>query len=149
MYYKHEIEDLFENYKKFWNYKQFGNKLYNEINSTHTTAKNIQKFVVAATSCIMAVYCLRPAVNSKARFIFDCWVPSGSIALEAAALFSQYYLAILFLPVIFAYDSVYFSFSIHVISQLRLLNCRLKNMAVKVVNNEIHECIRHHQLILS
>ncbi|GJQ84849.1 hypothetical protein Trydic_g3628 [Trypoxylus dichotomus] len=149
LYYKRDIEALYDAYAKFWLCESLNRKLYTKINANHRIARNIQIFIVVATTCIMTVYCLRPILSSKAKFIFEWWIPGGSVVLETLALFSQYYFTMLVVPVVFAYDSIYLSYSMHMISQLKLLNFRLERMAMGVDNLEIYRCIRHHQFLLA
>lgn len=140
---------MFSDLKRFWNYRNVVPKLYNNISNIHTAVKRIQKVILLSVSAVMVTYWLRPVVNGKIRFIFYYCIPIQSILLETILLFVQYYFVIIIVPVIFSCDSLYMSFSAHVISQLRLLNYKLMNMKTNVDNQEIYECIKHHQLMLS
>lgn len=92
------------------------------------------------------MFALRPVI-SNSEFIFYSWIPDGYIVWDAIVLFAQYYMLILILPTVFGYDAIYLSFSVHIISQIKLLNYQLEHMEDDNDSTKIHECIRHHQLL--
>ncbi|GJQ87647.1 hypothetical protein Trydic_g17471 [Trypoxylus dichotomus] len=49
----------------------------------------------------------------------------------------------------FTYDSMYISYSIHVIVQLRLLKYKLKHLVIGDDIGKLYDCLRHHQFLLS
>lgn len=148
LYYKKDIIKLLDNLKKFWDHARCGKKLYAGITNVHQYIGKVQKIILVITGCMNTTFLLRPVIGDKQRFIFYCWVPYGSLIWETICLFAQYYFTLLIVPVVFACDAIYFSFSIHVISQMRLLNWELENMSIGDGDAKIKDCIRHHQLIL-
>ncbi|GJQ87649.1 hypothetical protein Trydic_g17472 [Trypoxylus dichotomus] len=149
IYYKNDIEKLLDDMKSFWNAEEFDAKFCFEVKVLYKNIKFAQVYYLATGLSCIAMYFLKPVINENNRFLFQCWTFTHSFELETLVLACQYYFWIVLFPVVFGYDSLYFSYCVHVIIQLRLLNRKFVVMTGNVTINEIGECIRHHQLILS
>lgn len=135
--------------RTFWNYNKSNPKLKIKIRYMHNNVMNMQKSIITVTIFVILLLYLRPVLNRTERFIFYCFVPYNSVVWETLLLFAQYYLITMVVPVVFGCDFVYLGMSIHVISQLKLLNWELEHIKLGDGKRRMENCIRHHQLMLS
>lgn len=149
LYYKRNINDLIHDVKYFWSYKKFGPKVYKNINNIHKIVQKCQKLILPLPIIVLLSFCLRPVFKINNNFIYYSFIPWNSKILDILILLSQYYITILIIPIICGSDFLYVSYSVHVASQIYLLNRELKNLQVKNCNADIYEYIKHHQLMLS
>lgn len=148
MYYKQDIQDLVSKTKSFWNHSRCDAKLSKSIKRIHRYIETMQKFAIVVLIYNMTMIGLRPAFEHNTRFVFQAWVPSGDIIWEALVLFSQYHVIVTITPIIFGCDFLYMSLTLHMVSQLRILNYALEHMDRNCDLELIKECVRQHRLIL-
>lgn len=134
--------------KYFWNYRRCGTRIHTKIIKAHTSVSKWQRRVLFLPISVLVVFSLRPVISSS-KFIYYSWTPGDSIIFNISILITQYYLTVLITPIIYGCDFLYVSYSVHVASQIYLLNCELKNLQAKSCKADLHEYIKHHQLILS
>lgn len=135
--------------KYFWNYRKCGPKIHTKLSKLHRIVCNCQMWMTMGPIFLSMLFFLRPLLNTNYKFIFNSWTPWNSNILDALFLSTQYYLTALMTSIVFGCDFIYVSYSVHVASQIYLLNCEFKNLQRKDCDIDIYECIKHHQLILS
>lgn len=135
--------------KRFWNHERCGPKIHTKISNIHSIIRKWQKMILCGPICVATVFCLKPLFDSNYRFIYYIWIPWSSEMFNVLVLFTQYYLTVFITPIVYGCDFLYVSYSIHVASQIHLLNGVLERLEGKSSNSDICECVRHHQLILS
>lgn len=149
IYYKTDIEKLLDDILNFWSIKQFGSHFWNRMQILYRNIKFAQMYYLGTGLSCLTMYFLKPVFNRNNIFLFECWTFSHSIELETLVLTCQYYFWIILFPIVFGYDSLYFSYAVHVIVQLRLLKNKFQIMPENITITEIGIYIRHHQMILS
>lgn len=143
LYYKSDITKLLNDMLYFWSSRNF--------TSAHVLFKHLnlaQKYFITGAISLIIAFCLRPVFKDNIHYIFDCWIPE-SLTLQAIILICQYYFISILLYVGASYDSMYVSYSLHIIIQLRLLKRKLKNLAGDGDITTVYKCVNHHQLLLS
>lgn len=141
---------LLEDKTEFWNYKSFGDKILKNTKFTFACVKFIQYYAFGGMIWVIVLYWLRPFLEKNVRFLYDLhWGYPDSIVLETIILACQYYALGASMPMILSCDYVYFSYSTHMIVQLRLLNYKFKNMSAKTKVEEIYQWIRYRQFLNS
>nr|QBB72982.1 odorant receptor [Protaetia brevitarsis] len=149
IYHKRNIEDLLDHLLEFWDYNSYGDNIRLTTSTLFRNVKVGQFYYSIVTLACIALVFLKPYVNPDNRFLFVCWTFSGSTELETTVLACQYYFWSILYPIVLGYDSVYFSYSMHIIVQVRLLKQRLQNIPSNVHIEEIVTCINHHKLLIS
>lgn len=148
IYSKSDIQSLLESTKGFWNYEEFESNLRKNVRNIYRNMKVILDiYLVLATSGTILFF-FRPVFNRDSVYLYDCWTFSY-IELDIIVLFCQYYTWVILLNIAYAYDSLYYAFSCHVVIQLRLLNNKLQNLPKETKIEDISCCITHHQLLMS
>lgn len=135
--------------KNFWNYQKCGPKIHAKLSNIHGMIRKWQKFMICAPICIAGMFCLKPIFNSNYRFIYYMWKPWNSKILDYLVLFTHYYLIVLVTPIVYGCDFFYVSYSVHVVSQIYLLNRQLEKLEGRSSSSDIYEHVKHHQLMLS
>lgn len=132
---------------KFWKPIHISKTEARRSNKILKLTKVIQYSLLVAVLLSGLYHMLKPLLNSKNVFPFNNNVPSDSIILHTGVLLMQYYAICLVVPIVVAYDTIYFAICIHLITQLRLLKYKFGKMASNSME-ELRIGIEHHQLLL-
>lgn len=148
LYYKPDLRMLLNDVIHFWRSCDFKEtKIFNyNIQRVYRYLRRGQNGFLMITCGIIISTMLRPVFSAESKFIFDCWVPD-SVVLETIILFFQYYFMTIAL-VVFAFDSMYISYTTHVVIQLRMLKYKLIYSVVNADIGTVYNCIKHHQFLL-
>lgn len=143
LYYKSDLIQLLNDMLHFWNSRKFAsaNLIYQYLNTG-------QNCFIASSLVVITTMFLRPALNNNSKYIFHCYEPE-SFTLDTITLACQYYFVAIVLCITGSYDFMYISYSVHIIIQLRLLKHKLRNSIGDQDIATLHNCVKHHQLLLS
>lgn len=136
--------------KRFWNYRDF-KKMNQKIEQLYRTFEHMQAVAIVVCTAGLFGFYLRPLIKANRGLIMESFVPD-SYAVGALILISQFHCVSMAVPVVLAYDFVYFALCIHIGFQLKLLKERIKDTLRRYkedVRLEINSCIRHHQFLLT
>ncbi|KAK9746067.1 7tm Odorant receptor [Popillia japonica] len=152
IYWKCELEHILISTEKFWNYKHFDEETIKTTTKVYKIINVIQISAVTTSLVGLVLYFLKPAFNQNDVFIIDAWIFVESIFVDVIVLACQYYCLLVITPIIVGYDTIYLSLCTHVVLQVRFLKQKLKQIFKRHdedTNTEIHNCIAHHQLLVS
>ncbi|GJQ87660.1 hypothetical protein Trydic_g17479 [Trypoxylus dichotomus] len=146
---KSEINTIITDTSKFWKPTCVSGASA-DVKKIYQYTKLLQRFLLIVFLVSLHFHMLKPFFNHHNVFPFNVHIGYDSIALNVIILALEYYCALIVTPIVLSYDATYFSISVHVITQLRLLKERISQPSSKGRSNvELRKCIQHHQLLLS
>lgn len=152
IYFKLDIAKLLKDKLNFWDYQKFDRNTTKNTNKIYSIINIIQNSAIITSLSVVLLYYLKPAFNDNETYIIDAWIFTENIIFDVTVLACQYYFFLVITSIVIGYDSIYLSLCTHVVLQVRLLKCKLKQVSedsCQSAERKIKKCIMHHQLLIS
>lgn len=142
---------LWDMLTKSWKYRYFGERITKRTEGIHKIVRYTQVSMIIGSVIALNVYLLRPLVVSTSGMPLESYIPQ-SVVMDAIVMLSHFYSIWLAIITVIGYDFIYVSSCIYVILQLRLVKLRMRqalNNFNETSTSVLHQCIKHHQFLLS